>query len=145
MRCADGADVDDHAAIALREILLTFLAQAVHQAERIDAECLFQHFVGHIGDGRVVVHHARAVDGNVQPSKRLDCLFHHAHGYRRVAAVARVPRHFTGSILAFLGQLLQAFFAAGDRHDLRALAAEQLRRGAPDPGGSAGHDADFTI
>ena len=71
--------------------------------------------------------------------------FHHAHGCRRVADVARVPRHFTGSILAFLGQLLQAFFAAGDRHDLRALTAEQLRRGAADPGGSAGHDADFTI
>ena len=145
MRCADGADVDDHAAITLREILLTFLAQAVHQAERIDAECLFQHFVGHIGDGRVVVHHARAVDGNVQPSKRLDCLFHHAHSCFRAADVARVPDKFAGQFFAFLRQFLQPFFAAGDRHDLRALAAEQLRRGAPDPGGSAGHDADFTI
>ena len=145
MRCADGADVDDHAAITLREILLTFLAQAVHQAERIDAECLFQHFVGHIGDGRVVVHHARAVDGDIQLAECLNCLFDHADGDRWVTDIARVQDHFTGSVLAFLGQLLQAFFAAGDRHDLRALAAEQLRRGAPDPGGSAGHDADFTL
>ena len=104
-----------------------------------------EHFIRQIGNGGVVVHDTGVVDGNVQLSKRLDRLFDHAHGCRRVADVARVPRHFTGSILAFLGQLFQAFFAAGDRHDLRALAAEQLRRGAPDPGGSAGHDADFTI
>ena len=145
MRCADRADIDDHAAFTLCKILPAFLTHSVHEAKGVDAERLMEHFIRQIGNGGVVVHDTGVVDGNVQLSKRLDCLFHHAHGCRRVADVARVPRHFTGSILAFLGQLLQAFFAAGDRHDLRALAAKQLRRGAPDPGGSAGHDADFTI
>ena len=58
---------------------------------------------------------------------------------RRIAVIA------TSQVFAFLRQLLEPLLAAGDRHDLRALAAKQLRRGAPDPGGSAGHDADFTI
>ena len=145
MRRADRADVDDHAAVTLCEILPAFLAHTVHETKRIDAERLMQHFVGQISNGGIVVHDTGVVDGNVQPSERLNRLFDHTDGCCRFADVACVPGHFTGGVFAFLRQLLQALLAAGDRHDLRALAAEQLRRGAADPGRGAGHDADFTI
>ena len=145
MRCADRADIDDHAAFTLCKILPAFLTHSVHEAKGVDAERLMEHFIRQIGNGGVVVHDTGVVDGNVQLSKRLDCLFDHAYSCFRVADVARIPGHFAGCVLAFLCQLFEPFLAAGDRHDLRALAAEQLRRGAPDPGGSAGHDADFTI
>ena len=104
-----------------------------------------EHFIRQIGNGGVVVHDTGVVDGNVQLSKCLDCLFDHADGCCRFADVACVPDKFARQSFTFLRQLFEPFLAAGDRHDLRALAAEQLRRGAPDPGGSAGHDADFTI
>ena len=124
MRRADGANVDDHAAVTLCEILLAFLAHTVHEAKRIDAERFLQHFVGHVRDSGVVVHDTGIVNGNVQPSERLNRLFDHTDGCCRFADVACVPDKFAGQSFTFLRQLLEPLLAAGDRHDLRALAAE---------------------
>ena len=56
MRCADGADINDHTAVTLCEILPAFLTHSVHETECVDAKCLVQHFVGHVRDGGVVIH-----------------------------------------------------------------------------------------
>ena len=112
VRCADRADIDDHAAFTLCKILPAFLTHSVHEAKGVDAERLMEHFIRQIGNGGVVVHDTGVVDGNVQLSKRLDCLFDHAYSCFRVADVARVPDKFAGQVFAFLRQLLEPLLAA---------------------------------